>query len=83
MEREHIKIYTRAWRDDAPLYLDDPSPPTATLQCRVFIDGKELGGAISATVKMSSEFNTVTIVTCPAQVEIIALREDEWAALGK
>ncbi len=82
-DREHIQIYTRAWGDDAPVYSDTDEKPTSSLECRVFIDGKELIGAISATIHASSDFTTVTLEVSPGQLEWIPLREDEWKALGK
>lgn len=71
-----IVIYTMGWdTDGAP---EDGKPPTAQLRCRVTLDGKEVDGALAATVETSSDFTRVTIVLNPASVSVVSLHPGQF-----
>lgn len=82
MEHEHVQIYTRKWFEDGPVTGEGVA--NAHLDCRVFIDGKEIASVIKIEVKsVTADFSEVTLAMSPASLEWIGLNEEEWQALGK
>ena len=73
-------IYTQGWQDDRPANAEEA---TAQVECRVFMDGQELEGIISATPSFfARDFATVEL-KLHAYVEIVTCGNAEWKEIDE
>ena len=75
-----IEIHTQGWKEDHAVTGDEK--PSASIYCRVFIDGVELPQVVRArTQHNGSDFGLTVLTLCDA-VEIVNHTRDSWKELS-
>ncbi|MDH4038579.1 MAG: hypothetical protein OEV86_13990 [Candidatus Krumholzibacteria bacterium] len=76
-----IQIHTKKWNTDRAIHDNDENEASASIQCRVFIDGQEVPQVLSASPKYKSDqFMYVTLVVM-GEVEIVNHTQESWLDL--
>lgn len=73
---KNVEIVTLGWTADHSV--DEEEEAFATIYVRVYVDGRELEGVISANVDLSSEFNSLKL---KMNLPRITARTVEWKRL--